>query len=404
MLTDLAIRSLKPREKAYKVADRDGMYLVISPMGNRTFRFDYRFNGRRETLTIGRYPELSLTQAREALIEARRQIRDGISPARAKADGKQGRRDTVTFGGHAALWLENAGLAESTKAMRKSILDRDILPVLGKRLLEEIRPSELMALCDRIKARGAPATAVHTREIVGQVYRYAIGRGLQVENPADKIQASKIAVFKPRDRALSPAEIRTFFTALESVATLPTLKLALRLILLTMVRKGELIGALWSEVDFEQATWTIPAARMKAGRAHVVYLSNQALDILVALKTCAGGSPYLLPGRYDTEAGISNATLNRVIDATLAKLSAEGREMEPFTVHDLRRTGSTLLHEAGFNSDWIEKCLAHVQKGVRAIYNKAEYAEQRRQMLQAWADMVDGWIRGGDVVPLRRVA
>lgn len=404
MLTDLAIRNLKPREKAYKVADRDGMYLVISAMGNRTFRFDYRFNGRRETLTIGRYPELSLTQAREALIEARRQIRDGISPARAKADGKQGRRDTVTFGGHAALWLENAGLAESTKAMRKSILDRDILPVLGKRLLEEIRPSELMALCDRIKARGAPATAVHTREIVGQVYRYAIGRGLQVENPADKIQASKIAVFKPRDRALSPVEIRSFFSALESVATLPTLKLALRLILLTMVRKGELIGALWSEVDFEQAAWTIPAARMKAGRAHVVYLSNQALDILVALKTCAGGSLYLLPGRYDTEAGISNATLNRVIDATLAKLSAEGREMEPFTVHDLRRTGSTLLHEAGFNSDWIEKCLAHVQKGVRAIYNKAEYAEQRRQMLQAWADMVDGWIRGGDVVPLRRVA
>lgn len=404
MLTDLAIRNLKPREKAYKVADRDGMYLVISPMGNRTFRFDYRFNGRRETLTIGRYPELSLTQAREALIEARRQIRDGISPARAKADGKQGRRDTVTFGGHAALWLENAGLAESTKAMRKSILDRDILPVLGKRLLEEIRPSELMALCDRIKARGAPATAVHTREIVGQVYRYAIGRGLQVENPADKIQASKIAVFRPRDRALSPVEIRSFFSALESVATLPTLKLALRLILLTMVRKGELIGALWSEVDFEQAAWTIPAARMKAGRAHVVYLSNQALDILVALKTCAGGSLYLLPGRYDTEAGISNATLNRVIDATLTKLSAEGREMEPFTVHDLRRTGSTLLHEAGFNSDWIEKCLAHVQKGVRAIYNKAEYAEQRRQMLQAWADMVDGWIRGGDVVPLRRVA
>jgi integrase len=261
-----------------------------------------------------------------------------------------------------------------------------------------------MALCDRIKARGAPATAVHTREIVGQVYRYAIGRGLQVENPADKIQASKIAVFKPRDRALSPVEVRSFFSALESVATLPTLKLALRLILLTMVRKGELIGALWSEVDFEQATWTIPAARMKAGRAHVVYLSSQALDILVALKTCAGGSLYLLPGRYDTEAGISNATLNRVIDATLAKLSAEGREMEPFTVHDLRRTGSTLLHEAGFNSDWIEKCLAHVQKGVRAIYNKAEYAEQRRQMLQSWADMVDGWIHGGDVVPLRRVA
>src|SRR5688572_15869284 len=120
MLTDLAIRSFKQRDKAYKVADRDGMYLVVSPTGSKTFRFDYRFNGRRETLTVGRYPELSLTQAREELVGARRKIRDGISPARAKADGKQGRRDTVTFVGHAALWLENAGLAESTKAMRKS--------------------------------------------------------------------------------------------------------------------------------------------------------------------------------------------------------------------------------------------------------------------------------------------
>ncbi len=135
MLTDLAIRNLKSRDKAYKAADRDGMYVVVSPTGNKTFRFDYRFNSRRETLTIGRYPEVSLTGAREELIEARRQIRDGISPARAKADGKEARRDTVMFAGYAALWLENGGLAESTKAMRKSILDRDILPVFGKRLL-----------------------------------------------------------------------------------------------------------------------------------------------------------------------------------------------------------------------------------------------------------------------------
>lgn len=133
---------------------------------------------------------------------------------------------------------------------------------------------------------------------------------------------------------------------------------------------------------------------MKAGRAHNVYLSQQALDILVALKTCFSASSYLHPGRYETKLPISLATLNRVLEATVELIRERGEEFEPFTVHDLRRTASTLLHEAEFNSDWIEKCLAHEQKGVRAVYNKAEYSEQRRLMLQAWADMVDGWVRG----------
>jgi len=133
-------------------------------------------------------------------------------------------------------------------------------------------------------------------------------------------------------------------------------------------------------------------------------LSQQALDILVAFKTCFGASSYLHPGRYETRLPISAATLNRVIDATVKLIRDGGEDFEPFTVHDLRRTASTLLHEAGFNSDWIEKCLAHEQRGVRAVYNKAEYAEQRRTMLQTWADMLDGWIQNGKVVPMRRQA
>ena len=140
---------------------------------------------------------------------------------------------------------------------------------------------------------------------------------------------------------------------------------------------------------------------MKPGRPHNVYLSQQALDILVAFKTCFSASSYLHPGRYETELPISSATLNRVIDATVKVIQKRGEDFAPLTVHDLRRTASTLLHEAGFNSDWIEKCLAHEQRGVRAVYNKAEYAEQRREMLQSWADMVDGWIAGAKVVPLR---
>lgn len=394
MLTDTKLKNLKPQEKLYKVADRDGLYVAVSPAGTVTFRLDYRLNGRRETLTIGRYGPagLTLAEAREKCIEAKKAIAQGTSPAQQKQRGKQQIKEAKSFGEFTVRWLKDYPMAESTKAMRESILERDILPVFKNRQLAEVTAEDLRALCDKIKGRGAPATAVHAREIIGQIYRFAIERGQKVANPADEVSASSIATFKPKDRALSPEEIRIFFQQLEHVSTLPTIRLALKLILLTMVRKGEMLNATWDEVSFTGSTWTIPAERMKARRPHNVYLSQQAFDIMVALKTCAGGSKFLLPSRYEGDKGMSNATLNRVIDATVKRAKDEGLPLGDFTVHDLRRTASTLLHEAGFNSDWIEKCLAHEQKGVRAVYNKAEYAEQRRDMLQQWADMVDGWI------------
>lgn len=402
MLTDTQLKSLKPTGKLFKKVDRDGLYVAVTRTGIVSFRFDYRLNGRRETIVLGHYGEdgLNLSKARECLIAAKKEIATGKSPAREKQRTLRKTKEAKTFGEFTELWIKGYQMADSTRAMRKSIIDRDITPVFGRRLMREIAPEDLRNLCEKIKSRNAPATAVHVREIVGQIFRYAIERGNKVANPADDVRPSAIAIFKPKDRALSPEEIRLFFGELEHVATLPTIKLALRLILLTLVRKGELLNANWNEVDFEAATWTIPAVRMKAGRAHVVYLSQQAMDILVALKTCAGGSKFLLPSRYESDKGMSNATLNRVIDATVKKGKEKDVLLDDFTVHDLRRTGSTLLHEAGFNSDWIEKCLAHEQKGVRAVYNKAQYAEQRRDMLQQWANMVDGWISGVKVTPI----
>ncbi len=182
---------------------------------------------------------------------------------------------------------------------------------------------------------------------------------------------------------------------METVATYPTTRLALRMILLTLVRKSELIQATWDEVDFEAAVWTIPKSRMKARRPHNVYLSQQALDIMVTLHTFAAGSRYLLPSRYDPDRCMSRATLNRVTQLIVERAKAAGLPLEPFTVHDLRRTGSTLLNEAGFNGEWIEKCLAHEEgRSFRSVYNKAEYAEQRRRMLQEWANMIDAWAAG----------
>jgi integrase len=187
---------------------------------------------------------------------------------------------------------------------------------------------------------------------------------------------------------------------LEHVATLPTIRLGLKLILLTMVRKSELLDATWDEVDFENAVWSIPKERMKRKKPHNVYLSRQALDIMVALKTCAANSRYVLPSRYDADEPMSRATFNRVTMAIVERAKTQGLLLEPFTVHDLRRTGSTLLNELGFNRDWIEKCLAHEDNRTsRGIYNKAEYEPQRRHMLQEWADMIDAWHVGKKHTP-----
>ncbi|SDV48720.1 Phage integrase family protein [Chitinasiproducens palmae] len=208
-----------------------------------------------------------------------------------------------------------------------------------------------MALCNKVKARGAPATAIHIRDIVKQVYAFAILHGERLANPADDVKAASIATFIAKDRALSPAEIRLAFHQLETIASYPTIRLALRLILLTMVRKSELVEATWNEVDFENATWTIPKARMKGCKPHVVYLSRQAIDIFVALHTCAAGSRFVLPSRYDPDRCMSHATLNRVTQLVGSRAKEAGLPLEPFTVHDLRRTASTLLNEVGFNGD-----------------------------------------------------
>ena len=170
------------------------------------------------------------------------------------------------------------------------------------------------------------------------------------------------------------------------------------------MRKGEFIGGTWAEVDFEAETWIIPATRMKAKKPLVVYLSQQVLDILVIYKTCFESSKYLHPSRYDLKLPISDATLNRVIDLAVKHIRAGGAEFASSSVHDLRRTASSLLNEAGSNRDWIEKCLAHEESDVRSIYNKAEYGKQRQVMLQAWADMVDAWIKGDGVRDIVHVA
>ena len=403
MLTDTKLKNLKPQDKLYKVSDRDGLYVAVLTSGTVSFRYDYRINGRRETLVIGQYGRdgISLAEAREELIAAKKLLKAGQSPAAAKRDGIKKIRGAETFAVHTDSYMKHVILADSTRAMKQAVIDRDILPVLGNKMMAEITTSMVRDLCDRIVERGGRATAVQAREIISSVYRHANDRGHGLFNPAADIKPSSIAIFKPRERTLTPEEIGLFFRTLDAIGAMGTMKMALKLVLITMVRKGEFTNATWDEIDFKKWTWTIPSDRMKGSRAHVIYLPKQAQDILVGLQMCAGGSEYLVPGRYNFRKPLSNAALNSLIDRTVKIINEDGEHIQGFTVHDMRRTASTLLHEAGYPSDWIERALAHEQKGVRAVYNKAEYARQRAYMLQQWADMIDSWINGEhtDLIP-----
>lgn len=397
MLTDTKLRNLKPQDKLYKVNDRDGLYVAVTLTGTISFRYNYTIHGRQETITFGRYGlgGITLAEAREQLGEAKKMIAAGKSPAKEKARDKARVKDAETFDAWAQKWLRGYQMADSTRDMRRSVYERELLPKFGKMKLDEINHEDLRALTDAIVERGAPATAVHVREVVLQVYRWAIERGQKVENPAELVRPASIARFEPRDRALTPDEIGLMYQYIERIGTTPSIRAAAKLLLLTMVRKSELTNAKWGEISFIEALWTIPKERMKRRNPHLIFLSQQALDIFIALKTFSGGSEYVLPSRYDIDTPMSSATLNQVLTLTYKLAQKEGKPLCKFGPHDLRRTASTLLHEAGYNSDWIEKCLAHEQRGVRAVYNKAEYREQRASMLQDWADMLDEWTAKG---------
>lgn len=396
MLTETKLKSIKPTDKTYKISDRDGLYVAVSKTGAISFRYDYRINGRRETITFGKYGEMSLAEARDKLISAKKMLSEGISPAKEKQRLKQFRNNDV-FGYWLEKWFNDANYADSTRDIVGGIINRDVMPKFGKLLLSEITPTILRQYCEKLKER-APVTAVKTRDIVSMVFTYAKARGAIYDNPAEYVKGSSIATFAPRDRALTKQEIGMFFSTLKISQTSLQLKIALKLIMLTMTRKSAIVGATWDEIDFKNAEWTIPAERMKAsrqgaGRPHIVYLSKQALDSFLQLKILSSESPYVLPSFGQSKYGnISKSSLNRACTHTIQLAQKNGLKLNDFTVHDMRRTASTHLHEAGYNSDWIEKALAHEQRGVRAVYNKAEYSEQRKKLLQDWADMIDKWV------------
>lgn len=267
------------------------------------------------------------------------------------------------------------------------------MPAIGAKPVRDVTTEDVRAIIWRKKDEGFDAAAGQIRGVLKRLFDYATTAGLVTTNPVLALPMRHVHKSKARERALSGDEIKVFLTAAFESNIRRQFKIGLHLILLTMVRKSELLLARWAHVDFDAAEWSIPAEHSKTGKPHVVYLSSQAVALFKELHALAGGSELVMPGRGSLTKPFAHNAINNALKVALA-----GQSIPAFTVHDLRRTASTLLHENGWPSDVVEKALNHTIGGVRGVYNRAEYATQRREMLQQWADTIDSLMSSGRVI------
>jgi integrase len=399
ILSDTRIRAAKPLERPYKLFDERGLYLLVTPTGNRLWRLRYRMGALEKLLALGAYPDVPLKRAREKRDEARKLIADGIDPnAKRKAERSA---QAETFEAVANEWLElhKSSLAPETISMLGTRLRSFLYPYIGSRPVAVITAQELLAALRRIEARGRHETAHRVRALAGRVLRYAVATGRAPHDVAADLKDA-LAPVKSKNFAsvTDPRRVGELMQAIHGYSGHPVTALALKLAPLVFVRPGELRAAEWSEFDLENADWRIPAARMKMGEPHVVPLSRQALAILRELQPLARGGRYLFPSLRTRDRPMSDNTIN----AALRRL---GYSSEEQTGHGFRSMASTLLNEQGFPPDVIELQLAHAERNkVRAAYNKAQRFPERRKMMQAWADYLESLGVGGVVTPIRRRA
>jgi integrase len=393
-LTDTALKALKPRERTFTVADERGLYVEVFPTGGMVWRYRYRINGKQEKLTLGKYPALTLKNARRKRDEAAEAAAMGQSPAKEKQLAKVAAADLATvadFGDRFFREIVNKDRKDTTIPRR--YFEKSILPAIGTKPVRDVTTDDVRTIIWAKKDQGFDSAAAAVRGVLKRLFDYAVTCGLTKTNPVLSLPMRHVHKAKSRDRTLSPDEIRVFIRSAFESNIRRQFKIALHLILLTMVRKSELLLARWEDVHLDEAEWHIPVENSKTGKPHIVYLSRQSVGLFRELKALAGGSELVLPGRSSLTRPFAHNSINEAL-----KKSLKDQEIPVFTIHDLRRTASTLLHENGWPSDVIEKALNHTIGGVRGVYNRAEYATQRREMLQFWADYVEGLVTTGNVI------
>ena len=399
-LTDTEVRKTKPGDKPYRLSDANSLFLWVTPAGGKLWRWAYEFEGREKLMSIGKYPLITLAEARVRRDEARKMLANGIDPMAKRKQVKTDERAQTegSFQNIASLWLEHWAEGKSPRHVEytRRRMEMDILPVLGARPVSEIEAPELVAMTKAIEDRGARDIAKRALETTGQVFRYAIAHGYARRNPATEIRPRDIlkSAHKTNYARVEAKELPALLRAIEVYQGTHVTRMAVKLMALTFVRTGELIGARWSEFNLEAKRWDIPPERMKMRTAHVVPLSRQALEVLDTLQTLSGDSAFLFPGDRNPKKSMSNMT----ILGAIKRMGFKGR----MTGHGFRGLASTILHEQAYNHDHIELQLAHAPRNaVSAACNHALYLEPRARMMQGWADYLEQTQRGGKVLPFR---
>lgn len=383
MLTDAHVRKIKPLEKKKRYADEKGLYLEVTPSGGRFWRLKYRFNGRESTLTIGSYPEVSLAQARRTRDEARVQLYKNIDPNSAKNDRLQQTDESKLFKSLAMEWMEDRKdvIKENTYMRDLSVFEKDLFPELGHMPIDQIKGKDVLACAKKIEARGAQEMAKRSIPLVGRIFRFAIRKGLIENDPTPHLQEA----LKPRKvkhmARLDISEFPPFLERMDRYHGNPVIKTALQLMTLTFVRTAELRMMEWSEIDFENKLWRIPAEKMKMALPHLVPLSRQAIELLESLLPLTGRKQYVFYNHSTAKPMSSNAIL-----CVIRTMGYNGK----MTGHGFRGLASTTLHEQGYKHDAIEIQLAHrVGNAVSQAYNHAQHLEYRTKMMQEWSDYID---------------
>jgi len=400
-LTDTKARNAKPKNKQYKLFDGDGLFLLVAPAGGKWWRFKYRFGGKEKLISLGTYPEVSLSQARERRDKARKQVADNIDPSKVRKALKAATiQNESTFEVIAREWHAKftPTWTQGHATTIKSRLEKNVFPFIGTCPIIDIKAPELLMVLRRIESRGALETAHRVRAICSQVFRYAVATGRAERDPAADLRGALPPVKSKHLAAMTdPEKIAGLLRAIEGYNGSFITKCALRLAPLLFVRPGELRQAEWAEIDLEAAEWNIPAEKMKTRQPHLVPFARQAVEILRELHPLTGADRYVFPSARTSRRPMSN-------NAVLAALRRMGFEKDEMTGHGFRAMARTMLDEVlQVRPDFIEHQLAHAVRDPNGrAYNRTAFLSERRKMMQDWADYLDDLKAGAQVIPLNQ--
>ena len=401
-LTATAVKQAKPKSKAYKLSDGGSLYLLVNSQG-KYWRYDYRFADKRKTLAIGVYPDVSLKSAREKHQNAREGLASGIDPNTQKQAERVAQKNALanSFEVIALEWLKIRGVKSKGGDKRLNrLLQKDLFPYIGKRPISRITSTDLLKALRRIENRGAIDTAHRAKQIAGMVFRYAVATGRAERDPSVDLKGALAKPAKTHFKSIiEPDKIAPLIVAIQNYQGTPVVMAALKLSPLLFCRPGELRHLEWSEVKFKNTRIELPAEKMKVGKPHIIPLSTQAIDTLKELRLITGRGKYVFPSAR----GASRPLSDNGVRTALRTLGYTNQQISP---HGFRAMARTVLDETlNFPIHWIEHQLAHSVKDPNGrAYNRTKYLSQRQQMMQTWADYLDGLASGSNnVIPFRSV-